>query len=180
MPSRRIPSVEEAYKIFNEDPYKPLSEWAREWNCSHERVRQLREQAGFPPISSIDHKIAITVIDRIRNGEYKLTVREMYDDLPIGLEKFMTWMKEDPAIYLGVLEAQQYVKLKEWNPDTKVCRKCNEKLEIKHFGKSQKYKDGRQKVCKICKSEPSQRILKIQMQKDTMEALREKLKNQDT
>ena len=63
-------------------------------------------------MSSIDHGIAIEIIDRIRSGKYKLTVRTLYEDLPIGLEKFLSWMKTDPAIYLGVLEAQQYVKKK--------------------------------------------------------------------
>ena len=112
MPSRKIPSVEQAFEFFSEDPWRPLSEWAEEWDCSHERVRQLREQAGFDPISSIDRNIAMTVINRIRNGDYALTVRELYEDLPIGLEKFLTWMKEDPAIYLAVLEAQQREKKK--------------------------------------------------------------------
>jgi len=179
MPSRKVPNVEAAYELFKEDPHKPLSDWAREWDCSHERVRQLREQAGFDPISAIDHEVAITIIDRIRDGKYKLTVRALYDDLPIGLEKFMTWMKEDPAIWLGVLEAQQYAKAKEWNPDTKQCRKCAEVLDIKQFSRSQKYKDGRQKVCKLCKRTPSDRVLRIKMQKEAMDALREKLKNQD-
>ena len=42
MPSRKIPSVEQAYELFSDDPWKPLSEWAQEWDCSHERVRQLK------------------------------------------------------------------------------------------------------------------------------------------
>ena len=64
MPSRKVPKVEEAYKLFIEDPHKPLSDWAREWNCSHERVRQLRDQAGFPKISEIDYKISRQVVER--------------------------------------------------------------------------------------------------------------------
>ena len=177
MPSRRIPSVEEAYKLFNDDPYKPLSHWADEWECSHERVRQLREQCGFPPISSIDHGIARIVIDRLYSGEYSLTVRDLYDDLPIGLEKFMTWWKEDPAIWLGVLHAQQYIKQKSWNPDEKQCSKCGELQKIDSFGKTQKYKDGRQKICNNCVKNPSGKLEEIQKKKEKLEQLRQKLDN---
>ena len=177
MPSRSIPSVEQAYELFSEDPWRPLSEWAKEWECSHERVRQLREQAGFDPISSIDRNIARTVIDRVRNGEYALTVRELYEDLPIGLEKFLTWMKEDPAIYLGILEAQQWVEKQSWSPETKQCKKCGEVLKAKSFGKTQKYKDGLQKICKLCVSNPSEKLAEIQEKQKKLQQLKNKLDN---
>jgi len=175
VPSRKIPSVEQAYELFNEDPWRPLSEWAEEWECSHERVRQLREQAGFDPISSIDHGTAQVVIDRIRNGEYSLTVRELYEDLPIGLEKFLTWMKEDPAIYLGVLEAQQWVEKQSWNPEKKQCRRCGEVLAPEAFGKTQKYKDGLQKICDNCVNNPSEKLAKIQERQNRIKELKKKL-----
>tara|TARA_Y100000004_G_scaffold96027_1_gene107554 strand:+ start:10427 stop:10960 length:534 start_codon:yes stop_codon:yes gene_type:complete len=177
MPSRKVPNVEKAYELFKADPHKPLSDWAREWECSHERVRQLREQAGFDPISAIDHQVAITVIDRIRDGKYGLTVRELYEDLPIGLEKFLSWMKEDPAIWLGVKEAQQYVEKQSWNPTEKQCAKCGDIVPIKSFGKTQKYKDGRQKVCKNCLENPSGKLAEIQKKRETLEKLRKKLEN---
>ena len=63
MPSRRLPSVEEAHKLFKADPYKRLSEWAKEWDCSHERVRQLRDQA----------------LRRIRKGNSKAFLKEKYE-----------------------------------------------------------------------------------------------------
>lgn len=178
MPSRKIPSVEQAYEMFNKDPWRPLSEWAKEWDCSHERVRQLREQAGFPPMSSIDHGIAIEIIDRIRSGKYKLTVRTLYEDLPIGLEKFLSWMKTDPAIYLGVLEAQQYVKKKEWTPDEKQCKKCGQLLPVKDFDKTQKYKDGLKKFCRNCLSNPSEKLEKIKSRQEKLKKIREKLDNE--
>ncbi len=177
MPSRKIPSVEQAFELFSEDPWRPLSEWAEEWDCSHERVRQLREQAGFDPISSIDRETAQTVIDRVRNGEYSLTVRELYEDLPIGLEKFLTWMKEDPAIYLGVLEAQQWVEKQSWNPDKKQCKKCGEVLKPTSFGKTQKYKDGLQKICNLCLKNPSEKLASIKEKQERIKALKDKLDN---
>ena len=175
VPSRKIPSVEQAYELFSDDPWKPLSEWAKEWDCSHERVRQLREQAGIPPISSIDHGTARIIIDRIRSGDFSLTVRNLYDDLPIGLEKFLTWMKTDPAIYLGVLEAQQFVKNKEWSPDEKQCKRCGELLPINLFDVTQKYKDGRKKICKNCFNNPSEKLNEIKKKQDLIKKLREKL-----
>ena len=177
MPSRSIPSVEQAFELFSEDPWRPLSEWAKEWDCSHERVRQLREQAGFDSISSIDRDIAKTVIDRVRNGEYSLTVRELYEDLPIGLEKFLTWMKEDPSIYLAILEAQQWVEKQSWSPETKQCRKCGEVLKPESFGKTQKYKDGLQKICKLCVKNPSEKLSKIQEKQKKLQQLKNKLDN---
>ena len=175
MPSRKVPKVEEAYKLFIEDPHKPLSDWAREWDCSHERVRQLREQSGLEPISAIDHEIAITVIDRIRDGKYSLTVRELYDDLPIGLERFMTWMQDDPAIWLGVKEAQQYVELQKWNPKEKQCKKCGVLQPIKEFKKTQKYKDGRQKVCKECLIDSKGKIKELDKRREELKKLKNKL-----
>lgn len=177
MPSRKIPSVEQAYEMFKEDPWRPLSEWAEEWECSHERVRQLREQAGFDPISSIDKGVAMTVINRVRNGEFSLTVRELYEDLPIGLEKFLTWMKEEPSIYLAVLEAQQWVEKESWNPKSKQCKKCGNILAPKSFNKTQKYKDGLQKVCKYCVKNPSDKLKKIKEKQEKIQELKNKLDN---
>ena len=116
MPSRKLPSVEEAYELFKKDPYKRLSEWAKEWDCSHERVRQLREEAGFPKISEIDYRISRQVVERIRSGEYTLTRRITYADLPIGYEKFVSWYEQDPSIYLAVLGAQQWARNHKLNP----------------------------------------------------------------
>lgn len=175
MPSRKVPKVEQAYELFIADPHKPLSEWAREWDCSHERVRQLREQCGLDPISAIDHEIAITVIDRIRDGKYSLTVRELYEDLPIGLERFMTWMQDDPAIWLGVKEAQQYVEKQKWNPTEKQCARCGVLQPIRQFSKTQKYKDGRKKICKDCINNPSGKLLEIQKRKEELKKLKNKL-----
>ena len=177
MPSRKIPSVEQAYELFDADPWRPLSEWAEEWDCSHERVRQLREQAGFDPISKIDKGIAMTVVNRIRNGEYSLTVRELYKDLPIGLEKFLTWMKQEPSIYLAVLEAQQWIEKESWNPPSKQCAKCGNILAPKSFNKTQKYKDGLQKVCKYCMGNPSEKLQKIKEKQKKLQELKNKLDN---
>lgn len=148
MPSRKLPSVEEAYELFKKDPYKRLSEWAKEWDCSHERVRQLREEAGFPKISEIDYRISRQVVERIRSGEYTLTRRITYADLPIGYEKFVSWYEQDPSIYLAVLEAQQWARNNKLNPTVKECKGCGEKLSIKNFKRSSKYLDGYSKYCK--------------------------------
>ena len=104
-------------------------------------------------------------------------LRELYEDLPIGLEKFLTWMKEDPSIYLAILEAQQWVEKQSWSPETKQCRKCGEVLKSESFGKTQKYKDGLQKICKLCVKNPSEKLSKIQEKQKKLQELKNKLDN---
>lgn len=147
MPSRRLPSVEEAYKLFKADPYKRLNDWAEEWGCSHERVRQLREQAGFAKVSEIDYNLTRKIVERIRSGEYTLTQRNTYEDLPIGYEKFVNWYEEDPSVYLAVLEAQQWAYNEKMNPTEKECSGCNRTIQIGNFKRNQNYVDGYSKVC---------------------------------
>ena len=184
MPSRRLPSVEEAHQLFKADPYKRLSEWAKEWDCSHERVRQLRDQAGFPKISEIDYKISRQVVERIRSGEYTLTRRITYADLPIGYEKFVSWYEEDPSIYLAVLEAQQYAYNQKMNPTEKACQGCGENTTIENYKRSSKYVDGYAKHCKtfpVC-ANSGEHLLDAQLdqvntRRSKLDELRKKLEN---
>ena len=179
MPSRRLPSVEEAYKLFKADPHKRLSEWAKEWDCSHERVRQLREEAGFPKISEIDYRISRQVVERIRSGEYTLTRRITYADLPIGYEKFVSWYEQDPAIYLAVLEAQQWARNQKLNPTEKTCEACGENLSIENFKRSSKYLDGYSKYCKDypnCKIDTA-KLDQIDDRRSRLAELKKKLEN---
>jgi hypothetical protein len=99
----------------------------------------------------------------------------LYEDLPIGLERFMTWMQDDPAIWLGVKEAQQYVEKQKWNPTEKQCAKCGVLQPIRQFSKTQKYKDGRKKICKDCINNPSGKLLEIQKRKEELKKLKNKL-----
>jgi len=48
---------------------------------------------------------------------------------------------------------------------------------IDSFGKTQKYKDGRQKICNLCIKNPSGRLKDIQDKKKKLEELRKKLDN---
>jgi hypothetical protein len=38
-------------RAFSRFPAKANTEWAKEWGISRERVRQIRQNMGFPPVS---------------------------------------------------------------------------------------------------------------------------------
>ena len=150
MPNRIAPTVEEARKLFLEDPHKKLSLWAQEWGVSDERVRQLREQAGIAPRSAYNSEIAEIVLTRIAEGKGSLTTSRTYEELPIGYERFKAWMKDMPDLVKRVEEAKAKAEKLSWNPEWKKCFECQEEKSISDFEKSQKYKSGYTNYCKEC------------------------------
>jgi len=148
MPNKVTPTIEEANKLFKDKPHYKLKDWANEWGVSIERVRQIKEQAGIVPMSEIDSRIVQTVVDRIRNGESTLTNRALYAGLPIGYDRFKSWMIKDPSIKQECDEARkEYLSS---DKTEKKCYKCELILNIDSFNKSQKYNDGFNRYCKDC------------------------------
>ena len=68
-------------------------------------------------------------------------------------------------------------KKKAWNPDTKQCKKCGEVLKPEDFGKTQKYQDGLQKICKQCIQNPSEKLAEIKAKQEKLAQLKKKLDN---
>tara|TARA_B100000282_G_C31706917_1_gene479170 strand:+ start:174 stop:803 length:630 start_codon:yes stop_codon:yes gene_type:complete len=151
MPNKVTPTIEEAKELFKSKPHYKLKDWSKEWGVSIERVRQIKNQAGIVPMSEIDNNIVEVIVERIRNGESTLTNRSLYKDLPVGYDRFKTWMIKEPSIK----EKCDLARLEFLSSDKseKKCYKCNEILSIELFNKSQKYNDGYNRYCQECQSQ---------------------------
>jgi len=150
MPNKVTPTIEEANKLFKSKPQYKLKDWAKEWGVSIERVRQIKEQAGIVPMSEIDENIVEVIVDRIENGESTLTNRTLYTGLPIGYDRFKSWMIKDPSIKEKCDEARENYLSSD--KTEKKCYRCEDILPIQSFNKSQKYNDGYNRYCVECQS----------------------------
>jgi len=123
MPNKVTPTIEEANQLFKDKPHYKLKDWAKEWGVSIERVRQIKEQAGIVPMSEIDTRIVNTIVQRIKNGESTLTNRALYSGLPIGYDRFRSWMIKDPSIKEECdLAREEYLSS---DKTEKKCYKCD-------------------------------------------------------
>ena len=85
-------------KLFLENPNKMLQEWADEWGVTHERVRQLRIESGVPQRGAYNEETAQAILEIIRTGRGGLTTPRTYEEQPIGLERFKTWIEEEEGL----------------------------------------------------------------------------------
>ena len=151
MPNKVTPTIEEAKLLFREKPQYKLKDWANEWGVSIERVRQIKNQAGIVPMSEVDENIVNVILERIRNGEATITNRSLYKGLPIGYDRFKTWMLKNPELKEKCdLAREEYLSS---DKTEKKCYKCNINKSIDSYNKSQKYSDGYNRYCKDCQSQ---------------------------
>ena len=80
------------------------------------------------------------------------------------------------SVFTGVVPVLSSLQL------TKETASANDKVlnkifMIDSFGKTQNYKDGRQKICNNCVQNPSGKLQEIQKKKEKLEQLRQKLDN---
>lgn len=150
MPARKTPQPEEARTLFLQYPDKKLSDWADEWGITKERVRQIRHEAGVGAVYKVDLDIVNLVCDEIIKGNHTLASKDLYKDLPIGYEAFKTWMLKNDDVKELVQNAQNIAASNKVNPINKTCVACKEIKEVSKFNKSQKFIDGRAKICIDC------------------------------
>jgi hypothetical protein len=150
MPNRQAPSPEEALQLFKKYPEKLLREWADEWGVSVERVRQIRHESGIGAVFKINYEVVEKVATRIESGQFTLTSREMYKDLPVSYDAFATWLRDDIDSAQRINQAQEKRKYAKLDPSKKICSICKDNLDINKFPKSQKYADGHHKFCFNC------------------------------
>jgi len=150
MPTRKAPQPEEARKLFLTYPNKTLQEWADIWGTTAERVRQIRHESGVGAVFKLDMNIVNKVCENISSGNFTLADREMYKSLPIGLEAFKTWMRENENVMIAVQKAQEVARKNKLNPISKECIYCKASKDVSQFKKSQKFVDGYNKVCNDC------------------------------
>lgn len=153
MPNKKTPTLEEAKFLFNKYPERKLHDWATEWDCSAERVRQIRNECGVGSIFKVDYDIVEIVANRIETGEYPLTSNKLYEDLIIGRDAFARWIREDIDTAQRIQEAQEKYKLSKLDPEEKKCVKCLIQKSVEEFTRSQKYADGYNKFCNKCLEE---------------------------
>lgn len=151
MPNKQTPSIEEAKELFKANPHYKLKDFANDWGVSIERVRQIKKEAGIVPMSEIDTSIVEIILERIRNGEATLTNRELYKGLPVGYDRFRTWMMKDSSIKEQCdLAREEYLSTDKVE---KKCYKCEIIKPIDTFNRSQKYQDGFNRYCMICQEQ---------------------------
>ena len=150
MPIRKTPQPEEARKLFIAYPNKTLQEWADEWGSTAERVRQIRHEAGIGAVFKLDMCVVNIVCEQLASGKHTLTDRELYKGLPIGIEAFKTWIRENEEVMSLVKEAQSLAIKNKQNPINKVCIVCKLNKNVSDYKKSQKFIDGYNKVCNEC------------------------------
>tara|TARA_B100000287_G_scaffold430755_1_gene486615 strand:+ start:672 stop:1316 length:645 start_codon:yes stop_codon:yes gene_type:complete len=150
MPIRKAPTPEIARNMFLQFPNKKLQEWADEWGCTAERVRQIKLESGVKSKYKLDMKLANKVANDISSGKHTLTSPELYEDLPIGRDAFMTWMRKNKEVEILILNAQETAKSKKLNPSTKTCKRCGNTKTVDKYSKNQKYADGYMPYCVEC------------------------------
>ena len=139
MVHRKAPSLEEARELFLADPNKMLQAWADEWGVTHERVRQLRIESGVPQRGAYNEEIAESILDIIKTGRGGLTTPRTYEDQPIGLERFKTWIDEEEGLADRVSEAQKIAAKNLKDPIEKECKYCKNWKPVEEYGRNQKY-----------------------------------------
>ncbi len=150
MVHRKAPSLEEARELFLADPNKMLQAWADEWGVTHERVRQLRIESGVPQRGAYNEEIAEAILDIIKTGRGGLTTPRTYEDQPIGLERFKTWIDEEEGLADKVSEAQKIAAKNLKDPIEKECKYCKHWKPVEEYSRNQKYLDGLTRFCKEC------------------------------
>lgn len=150
MVHRKAPSLEEARELFLADPNKMLQAWAEEWGVTHERVRQLRIESGVPQRGAYNEETAEAILEIIRTGRGGLTTPRTYEEQPIGLERFKTWIEEEEGLAEKVAEAQKEALKNLKDPIEKECKYCREWKPVEDYARNQKYLDGLTKFCKDC------------------------------
>jgi len=158
MPIRKAPTPEVARKMFLQFPNKKLQDWADEWGCTAERVRQIKLESGVKSKYKLDLNLAKKIADDIATGKHTLTSLELYEDLPIGRDAFMTWMRKNAEVENMIVEAQNLAKSKKLNPTNKICKKCNVEKDTSHFNKSQQYADGYIPYCSTCLTQTGSKV----------------------
>ena len=153
MVHRKAPSLEEATEFFKKDPDKMLQEWADEWGVTHERARQLRILSGVPQRGAYNEETAKAILEIIRTGRGGLTTPRTYEDMPIGLERFKTWIAEEEGLKERVEQAQKEAEKMLTDPIEKECKYCREWKPVEDFKRTQKYLDGYTKFCITCLDE---------------------------
>lgn len=148
MPNKKAPSLEEAKSLFQAQPHKTLTQWSSEWNVSIERVRQIKEECGFKTYKKPTPELTNEIIKRIEIQGYTPSSRLLFKDLPIGPDKFKTWLLTYPELKLKVDEANS--KFMSVNKTDKKCYKCELTKNLSEYTKSQKYKDGYNRYCNVC------------------------------
>lgn len=150
MVHRKAPSLEEARELFLADPNKMLQTWADEWGVTHERVRQLRIESGVPQRGAYNEETAAAILDIIRTGRGGLTTPRTYEEQPIGLERFKTWIDEEEGLAERIAEAQKEAAKMLKDPIEKECKYCREWKPVEEFNRTQKFIDGFSRFCKNC------------------------------
>ena len=150
MVHRKAPSLEEAREFFLADPNKMLQEWADEWGVTHERVRQLRIESGVPQRGAYNQETAESILEIIRSGRGGLTTPRTYEEQPIGLERFKTWIEEEEGLAERVSEAQKEAAKSLKDPIEKECKYCRQWKPVEEYKKNQRYIDGLTRFCIEC------------------------------
>lgn len=152
MPIRKAPLPEEARKLFLQYPNRTLSYWAEEWGVSAERVRQIRLEANVGGVFDLDMSIVEHVANEIAKGNYVITSKELYQNLPVKYDGFRTWMLTHPEVQEKIKKAQFIAQNNKYNPEFKLCIICKIDKSVDEYTKNQKFLDGYNKVCKDCSS----------------------------
>lgn len=151
MPNKIAPSLEEAKSLFQAQPNKKLTQWSKEWGVSVERVRQIKEECGFKTYRVPTPELTEEILNRIEKQGYLPSSRKLFEGLPIGPDKFKTWLLEYSDLKELVDEANKiYLSVDKVD---KECFKCKITKDLNEFTKTQKYQDGYHRYCKVCLSE---------------------------
>lgn len=150
MPIRKAPTPEEARNLFLQFPNKKLKDWAIEWGCTPERVRQIKLESGVKSKYQVNFSLAEKIAQYIASGKYTLTDLQMYEEFPIGRDAFMSWMRKDKSVENLINQAQEVAKNNKLNPKSKTCKICTIDKSTDEFNKSQKYADGLVPYCNTC------------------------------
>ena len=75
--------------------------------CNSKGIEQLRIESGVPQRGAYNEETAQAILEIIRTGRGGLTTPRTYEEQPIGLERFKTWIEEEEGLAKRVEEAQK-------------------------------------------------------------------------
>ena len=141
---------EEIVEKITSNPKKTNVAWGKEWDCSRERVRQLREQFGLNSVREFNLEIFNLALEAIAKGSGMINANTFKNIPNFSVIKFNTWLEEKPYLKQQVELVRKEAYDKIYNPTSKLCPFCDKTLPIDNFYVSKSGRDRRMNKCNDC------------------------------
>ena len=141
---------EDIVQKIESDPRKTNVQWAEEWGCSRERVRQLREQFGLNSVREFNLELFNLALEAIGKGTGFITPHSFKDIPNFSVSRFKSWLEDKPYLKQQVEQVRQERYNQIYHPTHKLCKFCDKTKSIDNSYVSKSGKDKRMNKCNDC------------------------------